>query len=163
MARPAGDAVRNGDIVIHPKSLEPRWFAWGRTHARLVHIQNSSGGVTRIPDLARRMARRCVGPDETPPDGWIQDPDVLDTWFSLSPVAVLHDGVAGPNPELEKFYPTVFSSPATTSCSSGWREWYISGRSSPATTRSPSAASVAPGAIQNVFLHGLIRDEHGRR
>ena len=24
----------------------------------------------------------CVGPDETPPEGWEQDPDVLDTWFS---------------------------------------------------------------------------------
>src|ERR1700691_5662587 len=28
LAKAAGDAVRNGDTVIHPASLEPRWFAW---------------------------------------------------------------------------------------------------------------------------------------
>ncbi|MFN7242270.1 MAG: class I tRNA ligase family protein, partial [Dietzia cercidiphylli] len=28
LARMAGDAVRDGDTVIHPKSQEPRWFDW---------------------------------------------------------------------------------------------------------------------------------------
>src|SRR3569833_762991 len=28
LAKAAGDTVRNGDTVIHPASLEPRWFAW---------------------------------------------------------------------------------------------------------------------------------------
>ncbi|MBD0322297.1 MAG: class I tRNA ligase family protein, partial [Aldersonia sp.] len=28
LAKAAGDAVRSGDTVIHPASLEPRWFGW---------------------------------------------------------------------------------------------------------------------------------------
>lgn len=28
LAKAAGDAVRNGDTVIHPASMESRWFAW---------------------------------------------------------------------------------------------------------------------------------------
>jgi valyl-tRNA synthetase len=48
----------------------------------------------------------CVGPDETPPEGWGQDPDVLDTWFSsaLWPLSTL--GWPEKTPELEKWNPT---------------------------------------------------------
>src|SRR3954469_18729476 len=48
MAKAAGDAVRHGDIVIHPKSLEPRWFAWVDD----MHdwcISRQLGGGHRIP------------------------------------------------------------------------------------------------------------------
>jgi valyl-tRNA synthetase len=50
---------------------------------------------------------RCVGPDDdSPGEGWTQDPDVLDTWFSsgLWPFSTL--GWPDRTPELEKFYPT---------------------------------------------------------
>jgi valyl-tRNA synthetase len=49
----------------------------------------------------------CVGPDdEQPGEGWTQDSDVLDTWFSsgLWPFSTL--GWPERTPELEKFYPT---------------------------------------------------------
>ena len=50
----------------------------------------------------------CVGPDEQPPtgDGWTQDEDVLDTWFSsaLWPFSTL--GWPDETPDLAKFYPT---------------------------------------------------------
>jgi valyl-tRNA synthetase len=50
----------------------------------------------------------CVGPDEQPPagDGWRQDEDVLDTWFSsaLWPFSTM--GWPEQTPELAKFYPT---------------------------------------------------------
>ncbi|WP_345190029.1 class I tRNA ligase family protein, partial [Streptomyces lavendulae] len=49
----------------------------------------------------------CVGPDEEPPtgEGWTQDTDVLDTWFSsgLWPFSTL--GWPEQTPDLEKFYP----------------------------------------------------------
>jgi valyl-tRNA synthetase len=49
----------------------------------------------------------CVGPDEQPPtgEGWSQDTDVLDTWFSsgLWPFSTL--GWPEQTPDLEKFYP----------------------------------------------------------
>lgn len=50
----------------------------------------------------------CVGPDEQPPtgEGWTQDNDVLDTWFSsgLWPFSTL--GWPEETPDLKKFYPT---------------------------------------------------------
>src|SRR5207248_103356 len=50
----------------------------------------------------------CVGPDEQPPtgDGWHQDEDVLDTWFSsgLWPFSTL--GWPAKTIDLAKFYPT---------------------------------------------------------
>jgi valyl-tRNA synthetase len=49
----------------------------------------------------------CVGPDEEPPsgEGWTQDSDVLDTWFSsgLWPFSTL--GWPEQTPSVEKFYP----------------------------------------------------------
>ncbi|MFM8869107.1 MAG: class I tRNA ligase family protein, partial [Candidatus Nanopelagicus sp.] len=46
------------------------------------------------------------GPDETPPAGYTQDPDVLDTWFSsaLWPFSTL--GWPNQSEDLKKFYPT---------------------------------------------------------
>jgi valyl-tRNA synthetase len=46
------------------------------------------------------------GPDETPPAGYTQDPDVLDTWFSsaLWPFSTL--GWPNQTQDLKKFYPT---------------------------------------------------------
>ena len=51
----------------------------------------------------------CVGPDDEPPtgEGWTQDPDVLDTWFSSGAVAVLDARLAGRHRRtLRRFYPT---------------------------------------------------------
>ena len=82
LAKAAGDAVRNGDTVIHPASLEPRWFAWvDDMHDWCISRQLWWGH--RIPIWYGPDGQQvCVGPDETPPEGWEQDPDVLDTWFS---------------------------------------------------------------------------------
>lgn len=46
------------------------------------------------------------GPDEKPPHGYVQDPDVLDTWFSsaLWPFSTL--GWPEQTADLKKFYPT---------------------------------------------------------
>ena len=95
LAKAAGDAVRNGDTVIHPPSLEPRWFGWvDNMHDWCISRQLWWGH--RIPIWHGPDGETvCVGPDETPPEGWEQDPDVLDTWFSAGAVAVLHDGLAG--------------------------------------------------------------------
>ena len=48
----------------------------------------------------------CVGPGEEAPEGWTQDTDVLDTWFSsaLWPFSTL--GWPEDTPELRAFYPT---------------------------------------------------------
>jgi valyl-tRNA synthetase len=164
LARAAGDAVRNGDIVIHPKSQEPRWFDWvDDMHDWCISRQLWWGH--RIPIWHGPDGRAvCVGPDETPPDGWEQDPDVLDTWFSsaLWPFSTM--GWPDRTPDLEKFYPT---SVLVTGYDILFF-WvarmvmfgtFISGDDA-VTCGGPRGPQMP---FQNVFLHGLIRDEHGRK
>ena len=83
----------------------------------------SCGGGTASRSGTARTARSCcVGPDEEPPtgEGWRQDEDVLDTWFSsaLWPFSTLGwpEQTAGPGERSTR--PACWS-PATTSCSSG--------------------------------------------
>jgi valyl-tRNA synthetase len=107
LAKAAGDAVRDGRVVIHPKELEPRWFAWvDNMHDWCISRQLWWGH--RIPVWYSAAGEvRCVGPDdEAPGEGWTQDPDVLDTWFSsgLWPFSTL--GWPERTPDLARFYPT---------------------------------------------------------
>ncbi|MEJ3652750.1 valine--tRNA ligase [Actinomycetes bacterium KLBMP 9759] len=106
LAKAAGDAVRNGDVVVHPKELEPRWFSWvDNMHDWCISRQLWWGH--RIPVWYGPDGEQvCLGPDEEPPVGWTQDEDVLDTWFSsgLWPFSTL--GWPDKTPDLERFYPT---------------------------------------------------------
>ena len=164
MATAAGDAVRGGDIVIHPKSLEPRWFSWvDDMHDWCISRQLWWGH--RIPIWHGPDGETvCVGPDETPPAGWEQDPDVLDTWFSsaLWPFSTM--GWPDRTPDLEKFYPT---SVLVTGYDILF--FWVARMVMFGTFVSADAAITGDGArgpqvpFENVFLHGLIRDEHGRK
>jgi valyl-tRNA synthetase len=71
----------------------------------------------RIPVWYRDQEVRCQ--IQSPGEGWTQDPDVLDTWFSswLWPFATM--GWPEKTSELKKFYPTLTLSPAPTSSFSG--------------------------------------------
>ncbi|WP_292989921.1 valine--tRNA ligase [Mycobacterium sp.] len=164
LAKAAGDAVRNGDTVIHPKSLEPRWFAWV-DDMRDWCISRQLWWGHRIPIWHGPDGQKvCVGPDETPPDGWEQDPDVLDTWFSsgLWPFSTL--GWPDRTPEIEKFYPT-------TVLVTGYDIifFWVARMMMFGTFVGGDDVITLDGArgqqvpFQNVFLHGLIRDEFGRK
>ena len=159
LAKAAGDAVRNGDTVIHPKSLEPRWFGWvDDMHDWCISRQLWWGH--RIPIWHGPNGEKvCVGPDETPPEGWEQDPDVLDTWFSsaLWPFSTM--GWPERTPEIEKFYPT-------TVLVTGYDILFFwVARMMMFGTFVAGDAVIPAGTVpfENVFLHGLIRDEFGRK
>ncbi|MFG2824262.1 valine--tRNA ligase [Kitasatospora sp. NPDC048365] len=108
LAQAAGDAVRDGRVEIHPKELERRYFDWvDNMYDWCISRQLWWGH--RIPVWYGPEGEVvCVGPDEQPPtgEGWHQDPDVLDTWFSsgLWPFSTL--GWPEKTADLEKFYPT---------------------------------------------------------
>ncbi|HCT77312.1 MAG TPA: valine--tRNA ligase [Micromonosporaceae bacterium] len=108
LAKAAGDAVRDGRVRIEPESLAPRYFAWvDNMHDWCISRQLWWGH--RIPVWYGPDGQVvCVGPDEQPPsgEGWKQDEDVLDTWFSsaLWPFSTL--GWPDPHDDLIKFYPT---------------------------------------------------------
>lgn len=108
LAQEAGNAVRDGRVQIHPKELEGRYFSWvDNMHDWCISRQLWWGH--RIPVWYGPEGQVvCVGPNEEPPagEGWHQDPDVLDTWFSsgLWPFSTL--GWPEQTQDLEKFYAT---------------------------------------------------------
>lgn len=159
LAKAAGDAVRNGDTVVHPASLEPRWFAWvDNMHDWCISRQLWWGH--RIPIWHGPDGQQvCLGPDETPPEGWEQDPDVLDTWFSsaLWPFSTM--GWPDATPELQKFYPT-------TVLVTGYDIlffWVARMMMFGTFVAGDDVIDAGSVPFENVFLHGLIRDEFGRK
>jgi valyl-tRNA synthetase len=164
LAKAAGDAVRNGDTVIHPASLEPRWFSWvDDMHDWCISRQLWWGH--RIPIWYGPNGEQvCVGPDDTPPDGWEQDPDVLDTWFSsaLWPFSTM--GWPSRTPELEKFYPTSVLVTGYDILFFWVARMMMFGTfvgGDDAITLGGQRGPQVP--FTDVFLHGLIRDESGRK
>ena len=106
LAKAAGDAVRDGRVKIEPESLSPRYFEWvDNMHDWCISRQLWWGH--RIPVWYGPNGEVVVtGPGESAPDGYTQDLDVLDTWFSsaLWPFSTL--GWPDVTEDLKKFYPT---------------------------------------------------------
>ncbi|NKI42534.1 valine--tRNA ligase [Streptomyces physcomitrii] len=108
LAKAAGDAVREDRVAIHPKEMEKRYFDWV-DNLNDWCISRQLWWGHRIPVWYGPDGEVvCLGPDDKAPsgEGWTQDEDVLDTWFSsgLWPFSTL--GWPERTPDLEKFYPT---------------------------------------------------------
>ena len=108
LAKPALDAVNNGEIKFHPdhwKKTYNHWMEnikdwcisrqlwWGHQIPVWIHKEDST-----------QIHVSVDGPND--PENWDRDPDVLDTWASswLWPMGV-HFWPEGGN-DLNKFYPT---------------------------------------------------------
>lgn len=168
LAKMSGDAIRSGDSVIHPSSQEPRWFDWvDDMHDWCISRQLWWGH--RIPIWYGPNGEIvCCGPDDEAPtgEGWRQDEDVLDTWFSsaLWPFSTM--GWPEKTPELEKFYPT---SVLVTGYDILF--FWVARMMMFATFASKHTPEVLGTGkddrpqipFKDIFLHGLVRDEHGRK
>jgi len=158
LAKAAGDAVRDGSTVIHPKSMEPRWFAWvDDMHDWCISRQLWWGH--RIPIWYGPDGEVvCVGPDEQAPEGYVQETDVLDTWFSsgLWPFSTL--GWPEDTPDFEKFYP---NSVLVTGYDILF--FWVARMMMFGTYIGKDLDADKKVPFHNLFLHGLVRDEHGRK
>src|SRR4051812_45734622 len=106
LAKPAIDVVRSGKVTIVPEGQTRRYLEW-MENIRPWCISRQLWWGHRIPVWYHPAGKTYAG--LTPPregEGWQQDPDVLDTWFSsaLWPFATL--GWPDETPELPAFYPT---------------------------------------------------------
>jgi len=108
LAKPAIDAVADGRVRIHPERWTRVYLDW-MEGIRPWCVSRQLWWGHRLPVWYRGDGERretYVGAAPPQGEGWEQDPDVLDTWFSsaLWPFATL--GWPRDTPELRAFYPT---------------------------------------------------------
>ncbi|MEV7236496.1 valine--tRNA ligase [Streptomyces sp. NPDC051020] len=155
LAKAAGDAVRDGKVKIHPQEMEKRYFDWvDNLHDWTISRQLWWGH--RIPVWYGPNGEVvCVGPDDEAPtgEGWTQDSDVLDTWFSsgLWPFSTL--GWPEQTDSLAKFYP---NSVLVT----GYDILFFW-----VARMMMFGLYVNDGVppFETVVLHGMVRDEFGKK
>ena len=153
LAKASADAVRSGEVKIEPEALAPRYFEWvDNMHDWCISRQLWWGH--RIPVwYGPNDEVKVVGPDEKAPEGWIQDPDVLDTWFSSGQWAFSTFGWPEKTADLAKFYPT---SVLVTGYDILFF-WVV--RMMMMSTFAMDG--VAP--FKTIMLHGLVRDQFGKK
>lgn len=153
LAKAAGDAVRDGRVKIEPQEMEPRYFDWvDNMHDWCISRQLWWGH--RIPVWYGPNGEMVVvGPGESAPAGYVQDNDVLDTWFSsgLWPFSTL--GWPQQTDDLKKFYPTSVLVTGYDILFFWVARMMIMGL----------FAMKGQQPFHTVALHGLVRDKFGKK
>ncbi len=107
LVKPAIEVVRSGEVRFWPESYTRVYLNW-MENIRPWCISRQLWWGHRIPVWYRTHPahEQYVGTAPPEGEGWEQDPDVLDTWFSsgLFPFAAL--GWPEETPALRSFYPT---------------------------------------------------------
>ncbi|WP_371579981.1 valine--tRNA ligase [Streptomyces sp. NBC_01314] len=155
LAKAAGDAVRDGRVDIHPADLSQRYFDWV-DNLNDWCISRQLWWGHRIPVWHGPNGETvCVGPDEQPPtgEGWEQDTDVLDTWFSsgLWPFSTL--GWPEKTADLAKFYPN-------SAMVTGYDLMFFW-----VARMMMFGLYAMDGEVpfHTIAFHGMVRDEHGKK
>lgn len=160
--------IRNGDIKIIPERFEKVYFHW-IDNLRDWCISRQIWWGHRIPvwyKEGKDSREMHVGVQEPEGDGWKQDPDTLDTWFSsglwtwstLIDPALAEDHslsleeLLQKSPDFQKFHPT-------SVMETGYDILFFW------VARMILMTTYATGQIpfETVYLHGLIRTRDGAK
>lgn len=158
LAKPAIEAVRNGDVRFIPSKYDKTYFNWMENLQDWCISRQLYWGH-RIPayyceecgeiHVASKMPEKCT---KCGCDKLIQDPDTLDTWFSsaLWPFSTL--GWPEETEDLKTFYPTNTLVTGYDIISLWVSRMIFSG-----------LEYLGKKPFSDVIIHGMVRDELGRK
>ena len=144
--------VETGQVAIIPERFRKNYFNW-IDNLRDWCLSRQIWFGHRIPAWYRSEANETyIGMEAPEGDGWEQDPDTFDTWFSsgLWPFSTL--GWPDKTPDLTAYFPNVFMSP-------GYEILYLW------VSRMILMSGALMGDIpfRTAYIHGIVRDTKGEK
>lgn len=143
-------AVEHGGVKMPQNRFEKTYFNWiDNLHDWCISRQIWFGH--RIPVWYKNGEVYCdvTAPDE---DGWEQDPDVLDTWFSSALWTFSTLGWPEQTQDLKNYHPTQFMSPAYEILPLWVSRMILM-----------SGFHLGQVPFETVMIHGLVRDNKGQK
>ncbi len=157
LAKPAVDALKNGQLRFHPDYWSKTYLHWMDNirdwcisrqlwWGHRIPVWYADDGATFV-SVDRPAADQCEGYD---PESLVQDEDVLDTWFSswLWPFSTF--GWPDQTADLKKFYPTRVLVTASEIIFLWVARMVMAGYEFMGQT-----------PFSDVYIHGTVRDANG--
>jgi valyl-tRNA synthetase len=142
-------AVENEGVTIFPERFERVYYNWiNNLHDWCISRQIWYGH--RIPAWFKDGAIKVQV--ESPGPGWVQDPDTLDTWFSSGLWTMSTLGWPEKTADFQTYHPT-------SVLETGYDILFFW----VARMILMSTYLVGQVPFKNVYLHGLVRDEKGKK
>lgn len=143
------EVVNSGDIKIMPEHFQKTYFHW-INNLRDWCISRQIWFGHRIPAWYKEGETKVQA--KSPGEGWEQDPDVLDTWFSSGLWTFSTLGWPEETSDLKAYHPT-------SVLETGYDILFFW----VARMILMSTFLIGDVPFKNVYLHGLVRDGQGRK